>query len=104
MDEDPLFELAVYLVASARLMLEEPVVYGSFRLVEAAVRIIDSRSRLSLAPDAFLAEQRTLLNDGKLGLVEDPDGYAAWLDGVLRTFSAEAKARNLPERPDASSA
>lgn len=46
MDRDPFFELAVYLVSSARLSLEEPVVYGSFRLVEAILRVIDADALL----------------------------------------------------------
>lgn len=104
MDEDPLFELAVYLVASARLTLEEPVVYASFRLVEAALRVIDARSATKQPEDDFLARERRALEDGKLLMVDDPGGYAVWLDGILRAFAAEARVRNAGEQAQAASA
>lgn len=95
MDDDPLFKLAVYLVASARLSLEEPVVYGSFRLVEAILRVIDADAALRPgAPDAFLQAHRAEIDTEKLRMIEDHEGYAAWLDRLLREFSAEAKRRS----------
>jgi hypothetical protein len=102
MDDDPFFELAVYLVASARLTLEEPIVYGSFRLVEAAIRTIDAGKATNAGTDSFLAEQRAQLEAGKLRLVDDPDGYADWLDEVLQAFTAEAALRNRTPNLDSS--
>ena len=43
--EDRLFELVAYLVSCARLSLDEPQIYGSFRLVEAVVRLVEAARR-----------------------------------------------------------
>ena len=96
MDRDPLFELAVYLVSSARLSLEEPVVYGSFRLVEAILRVIDTDAVLNgEAADGFLQERRAEIDTEKLRMIEDHEGYRAWLDSLLREFAAETKRRSV---------
>ncbi len=63
--DDRLFEHAVYLVASARDCLDEPLIYGPFRMIEGVSRLIGDRDR-----------------------------FAAWLDELLRQFAAEAKRRN----------
>jgi hypothetical protein len=88
---DPLFELVVYLVSCARLSLEEPVIYGSFRLIEAASRIV-----AALDPDQsdpFLARQRSLIEANKLLMIDHQAEYRSWLDDLLRNIVAEAKRR-----------
>lgn len=39
--DEALFEHALYLVASARDCLDEPLVYGPFRMVEGVSRLIE---------------------------------------------------------------
>ena len=59
-----LFEFALYLVSCSRLSLEEPPIYGSFRLIEGASRLI-----AMLDPDgndAFLAGARRRIEEHKL--------------------------------------
>jgi hypothetical protein len=85
------FELTAYLVACARLALDEPEIHGSFRLVEGASRLIAS----GLADDPFLAGVREEIEREKLRMIDDREGYTEWLTRLLRTVGAETKRRNL---------
>jgi hypothetical protein len=87
---DRLFDLVLYLVSCARLSLDEPVIYGSFRLVEGASRLIDGETG-----DPFLLRCREEIEAEKLKMIDDPDGYRVFLDRLLREVAAEATRRNL---------
>jgi hypothetical protein len=87
---DPFFDHVVYLVASARDCLDEPLIYGPLRLVEGVSRLIEA-----LPDDEFLQEQKRVIDGEKWEVMGDRDQFAAWLDELLRQFAAEAKRRNL---------
>jgi hypothetical protein len=93
LDRGPLFELVVYLVSCSRLSLEEPTIYGSFRLIEGAARVIEA-----LDPDGsdeYLARTRSLIEQNKLLMIDRQDEYRHWLDELLRQIVAEAKVRQV---------
>jgi hypothetical protein len=95
---DALFELILYLVSCARLSLDEPPIYGSFRLVEGASRLIEAAARgADFAPDRLLLECREAIEREKLKVIDDRDGYREWLDGLLQQMAAEATRRNLSQ-------
>jgi hypothetical protein len=83
------FELALYFVASARDCLDEPLVYGPFRMVEGVSRMLDE------ADDPFLARMKEEIDREKYKVMGRRDQFAAWLDALLRHMAAEAKRRNL---------
>jgi hypothetical protein len=87
-----LFEHVVYLVASARDCLDEPLIYGPLRLVEGVSRVIEA-----LPEDEFLQEQKRVIDSEKWEVMGDRDRFAAWLDELLRQFAAETKRRNLED-------
>jgi hypothetical protein len=87
---EPLFDHALYLVASARDCLDEPLIYGPLRLIEGVSRLIEA-----LPDDEFLQEQKRLIDREKYEVMGDRERFAAWLDEVLRRFAAESKRRNL---------
>jgi hypothetical protein len=89
---DAVFDLVLYLVSCSRLALEEPTIYGSFRLLEAAARTIASFD--PEGTDDFLARQHESIEAGKLQVIERHAEYRAWLDDVLRVIVAEAKRRS----------
>jgi heme-degrading monooxygenase HmoA len=89
--EDTVFELALYLVASARDCLDEPLVYGPFRMIEGVSRLIE---RLG-GEDEFLRSSKETIDREKYKVMAAREAFAAWLDELLRGFSAEAKRRNL---------
>ncbi len=85
-----LFEHAVYLVASARDCLDEPLIYGPFRMIEGVSRLIDA-----FPDDEFLARQKAVIDREKYEVMGDRDRFASWLDEILRQFAAESKRRNM---------
>jgi hypothetical protein len=85
-----LFEHAVYLVASARDCLDEPLIYGPFRMIEGVSRLIDA-----FPEDEFLARQKEMIDREKYEVMADRDRFASWLDEILRQFAAESKRRNM---------
>jgi hypothetical protein len=87
---EPLFEHALYLVASARDCLDEPLIYGPFRMIEGVSRLIES-----FPDDEFLRAQKDVIDREKYEVMADRDRFAAWLDEILRQFAAESKRRNL---------
>jgi heme-degrading monooxygenase HmoA len=89
--EDAVFELALYLVASARDCLDEPLIYGPFRMIEGVSRLIE---RLG-GEDEFLRSSKDTIDGEKYKVMAAREAFAAWLDELLRGFSAEAKHRNL---------
>lgn len=88
--DDPLFEHALYLVASARDCLDEPLIYAPFRMIEGVSRLIERSSE-----DEFLREAKAAIDRQKYEVMGDRDRFAAWLDELLRQFAAEAKRRNV---------
>ena len=87
---EPLFDHALYLVASARDCLDEPLIYGPLRLIEGVSRLIDA-----LPADAFLQAQKQVIDREKWEVMGDRERFAEWLDEILRQFAAESKRRNL---------
>jgi hypothetical protein len=97
--ENRLFELVAYLVSCSRLSLDEPPIYGSFRLIEAVGRVVDAADALGLAVDGEIRDAREQIEANKLLMINDHDAYRAWLDGLLADVAAEATRRNLDPSP-----
>ena len=87
---DPFFDHTLYLVASARDCLDEPLIYGPFRMIEGVSRLIEA-----FPEDEFLRAQKDVIDREKYEVMGDRDRFAAWLYEILRQFAAEAKRRNL---------
>jgi hypothetical protein len=86
------FELALYLVAAARDCLDEPLIYGPFRMIEGVSKLLSA-----VGPDAFLAQAKETIDREKYNVMGGREQFADWLDDLLRDFAAEAKRRNLAE-------
>jgi Family of unknown function (DUF6092) len=83
------FDVAAFLVASARDTLEATPSYGAFRMLEAVSRLA------ALTDDAFLRELAGRIKETNPGLMDDPVGYRSAVDELLVLVAHEAKARNL---------
>ena len=88
------FELALYLVASARDCLDEPLLYGPFRMVEGVSKLL-----AHTGGDEFLARAKETIDAEKYKVMGERERFAGWLDELLRDFAAEAKRRNLDPEP-----
>jgi hypothetical protein len=88
------FRLATFLVTAARDVVDEPAIYGPFRMIDAVDRLMASSF-----DDDFLREIQPELEREKQKVMSDRDAFVAWLDDVAARFAAEAKRRNLAEDP-----
>jgi hypothetical protein len=91
--EDPeAFRLATFLVTAARDVVDEPAIYGPFRMVDAVDRLMAGTFE-----DDFLTAVKPELEREKQKVMSDRDAFVAWLDDLAGRFAAEAKRRNLQE-------
>ncbi len=94
--DDAAFRLATFLVIAARDVIDEPAIYGPFRMVDAVDRLM-TRS----FDDDFLRGLQPELEREKQKVMTDREGFVAWLDDLAARLATEAKRRNLeaPEGP-----
>lgn len=88
------FRLATFLVTAARDVVDEPAIYGPFRMIDAVDRLIAGSF-----DDDFLCEVQPELEREKQKVMSDRDAFVAWLDDISARFAAEAKRRNVGEKP-----
>jgi hypothetical protein len=89
-----LFDLALYLVCCARLVVDENLGLASFRLAEGASRLIAAAEELGVPADSFLATEREAIDTAKLRVMHDLPGYVAAFDEIQARFVTEARRRN----------
>jgi hypothetical protein len=88
-DAPSLFDVALYLVCSSRLSLDETLPYASMRLLEGARRLLQA------APDdAFSASVIAAMEETEVKVMHDVDGYTRALDALQDRFVREAKSRH----------
>lgn len=93
--ESGLFEVATYLVASARDCLDEPLAYGPLRLLEGVNRLIKvSKSNPSLR-DEFLESMESKISEDVLKVMSDREAFKKALDDLLLDFTEQMKEREL---------
>ena len=93
MSESPeAFRLATFLVTAARDVIDEPAIYGPFRMVDAVDRLI-----ARAFDDDFLREIQPELEREKQKVMSDREAFVAWLDDLSARFAVEAKRRNLAD-------
>jgi hypothetical protein len=94
--EDPLFAVVLYLVASARDCVDEPLIYGPFRIIEGVSRLVEAAGKIpELREDEFLHELKQSIDEHKFAIMGDREGFVRWLDDLLARCAGEAKRRNL---------
>jgi len=91
---DVLVELVLYLVASARLAVDENLGLASFRLAEGASRLIAAADELGIAAGPFLERLQPVLDSEKMRVMHDLDGYVSALDAIQAQLIEEAGRRN----------
>lgn len=90
MTDEAAFRLATFLITAARDVIDEPAIYGPFRMVDAVDRLLAAES-----DDPFLRGVRPTIAREKHKVMTDRDGFVAGLDELAEAFAAEAKRRNL---------
>lgn len=90
-----LFDVLIFLATSARGCIDEPPLYGPFRLVDALSRLIDLYDHVpGLKKDAFLTDIKAEIEGKKLLVMSDPEEFKKFLDELIRKFTVELKRRS----------
>jgi len=93
---DYLFEIAVFLATSARGCIDEPPLYGPFRLLDALSKLADfPKYATGLNPDLFLNEIKAIVDEKKFLVMYDVDGFKRAIDEIVEKFAKELKKRYL---------
>jgi hypothetical protein len=96
---DYLFELALFLATSARNCIDEPPLYGPFRLLDALSRLADFPEHdESLAKDPFLKEAKAFVDEKKFLVTTDVEGFTQAADELVERFAKELKRRSAENR------
>jgi hypothetical protein len=88
--ESPQFKLLSFLVSSARGCVDEPALYGSLRLIDAAARLIDIMQEEGLVNDdlirlrELIKEKMDLVMYGEAGFVEFLDYVSQELVKIVK--------------------
>ena len=94
LSEDGLYEALSFLVSSAHLCVDEPKTYGTFRLIDAACRLIGlALESGGLVDDQFLREFKEDAYKGKLLMMRDEEGYFQFLEDATQKMAVEMKRR-----------
>ncbi|MDH5374228.1 MAG: DUF6092 family protein [Candidatus Bathyarchaeota archaeon] len=94
-----LFDLAIFLATSASGCVEEPHLYGPFRLIDALSRLIElPKYATCIKEDPFLTKMKSVIDEKKFLVVSDTEAFKAFLDSLVREFAKELKRRSLERR------
>ncbi|MCY3653278.1 MAG: DUF6092 family protein, partial [bacterium] len=86
------------LVTSARLNLDEKPIYGAFRMIEGASRLIEATEDLTGGEaDGFLTEIQAEIEQNKARMTVDKPGFREWLAYLAARLATEAVTRNLDQ-------
>ncbi|MCX6095655.1 MAG: DUF6092 family protein [Candidatus Bipolaricaulota bacterium] len=83
--EQELFDLVGYMVTSARNLLDEPPLYGPFRLLDSASRLIAILEETSAASPRLLA-LRGRIEAGKYSVMGEETAFRAFLDDLVNAL------------------
>lgn len=96
-----LFELALFFVTSARNCIDEPPLYGPFRLLDAVSRLTElPKYATCLNEDPFLRESKNFVDEKKFLVTTDVEGFRQAADQLVERFAKELKKRNAKKRVD----
>lgn len=92
--EQYLFGLAMYMLTSARGLVDEPTMYGPLRLVESISRLIELPEYAScIKQDSFLSAMKRKVDKNKFEVMASEEKFVNFLDELIREFAAEMKRR-----------
>ena len=78
-----LMDLMGYMITSARGLLDEPQIYGPFRLVEGVSRLCGLMEKEEGADSAFLSQLKAKIDEGKFSVMSDVDAFTKMLDEIV---------------------
>jgi hypothetical protein len=88
--EKEIFELICYIIVSARNLDQETKMYGPFRLVDAASKLIEILEKNGIY-DEFLSQVRTIIEANKYKVMTDKEEFVAFLDDLVLKMVVKLK-------------
>lgn len=83
-------ELIAFLVSSAEICMSEPIYYGTFRLVDAASRMMGFMlENGDLESEAFFRELKNEIDEKKVWMMFDREAYREFLANTPAIVAAE---------------
>lgn len=93
--ENDAMELLAFLVTSSRGVIDEPELYGSFRLIDAASRLLGFILKSGTAQnDSYLMQMKDRIDTDKMLMMTDTDAYKDFVEGMVREIARELKGRS----------
>ncbi len=94
-DKKTLFDVAIYLISSARDCLDEPAIYGPLRLLEGVNRVIEVSNSNPSLEDKFLNSMQKKISETVLEVMRDRNKFKDALNDLLLEFAEEMKKRTI---------
>jgi hypothetical protein len=91
--EDEVYELLAFLVTSAELLVGEPHLYGTFRLIDAASRMMAFALESGNLDDEFMSQFKGYVDTNKVLSISDEKAYVKFLEEASRMLARELKRR-----------
>ncbi len=83
---DPYFELLSFLITSAKGLLEEPVIYGPLRLVEAARKLLDIMEEKGIS-SRELSELKQYIDDNINTVLYGEEEFKKFLEELVKRLA-----------------
>ncbi len=96
--EEHLYEILAFLFSSAHLLVNEPHLYGTFRLVDAASRLMGFALQSGqLEDEHFVRQLKDDVDEKKFLMMTDEQTYLDLLERATRAMAREMKKRATVE-------
>ena len=76
-------ELIAYMLTSARNLMDEPALYGPFRLLDGVSRLCELLIDEGHGDIAFLSELKEKIDNGKYAVMTDVESFVTLMDEVV---------------------
>jgi hypothetical protein len=86
-----LMDLMGFMITSARGLLDEPQLYGPFRLIDGASKLCAIMENKVKVDNDFLERLRSKIDEGKFSVMTDVDTFKSMLDEVVLDFTKKLK-------------
>jgi len=83
-------ELFCFMASSARGCVEEPTIYGPFRLVDSLEKILHILEDQGIADD-FMKKEKEKIAEKKLVVITDQEAFVRFLDEIVIDFTKRLK-------------
>lgn len=88
-----IFDYTLFLLTAARGVVDEPHIYGSLRLVDAARRIIEIYFNTSKTEDEFLKQLKKMIDEREYIVMESEEKFTQFIDELIVKSVDEMKRR-----------